>query len=45
MPRIEGTQIPTNTPDDLSTKNHKYTENKSDISTAIRIKKSDILNI
>jgi hypothetical protein len=42
---MEGTQIPTKSPASLSTLNHKYTENRNEIRTAIKIKKSEILNI
>jgi hypothetical protein len=34
--RIEGTQIPTNTPESLSTKNQRKTENKKEMNAATR---------
>jgi hypothetical protein len=34
--RIEGTQIPTNNPESLSTKNHRKTENRNEMNAAIK---------
>jgi hypothetical protein len=34
--RIEGTQIPTKTPESLSTKNHRKTENRNEMNAATR---------
>jgi len=36
IPKIDGTQIATKTPADLSTTNQRYTENKNEIATAIK---------